>query len=201
MLHPDRCNTNGHADKGRGTKACGNVLFEHPETQAATSQRHKTTSSCSQRLKSHRRAQAGSLLKRCYTKTSKKKKRANFRTILRRRIMLGSCCEGPSPRCRCLPNDHVIFVDGVPQGAVFVGKAVANDDAGSAFKAADKKKSNARPEERACIQSIKGGKGGGVSRGDAKKRNVERRLTFRCRPGSRHLRLRPGLWSASALRG
>lgn len=41
-------------------------------------------------------------------------------------------------RCQCLPNDYIIFVDSVPQGAVFDGKAVAYDDTGSAFKAVDK---------------------------------------------------------------
>lgn len=41
-------------------------------------------------------------------------------------------------RCRCLPNDYIIFVDYVSQGAVFNGKAVAYDDTGSAFKAVDK---------------------------------------------------------------
>lgn len=41
-------------------------------------------------------------------------------------------------RCWCLPNDHIIFVDYVSQGAVFIGKAVAYDDTGSAFKSVDK---------------------------------------------------------------
>lgn len=37
------------------------------------------------------------------------------------------------------PNDHVISVDDFSQGSVFQGKAVAYDDAGSAFKAVDEK--------------------------------------------------------------
>lgn len=37
------------------------------------------------------------------------------------------------------PNDHVISVDDSSQGSVFQGKAVAHDDAGSAFKAVDEK--------------------------------------------------------------
>lgn len=36
-----------------------------------------------------------------------------------------------------LPDDHVILVDHVPQGSVLDGKAVAYDDAGSAFKAVE----------------------------------------------------------------
>lgn len=38
----------------------------------------------------------------------------------------------------CVPNDHIIFVDDASQGAVFNGKAISYDDAGSAFKAVDK---------------------------------------------------------------
>lgn len=46
--------------------------------------------------------------------------------------------EWMNERCRCLPNDYIIFVDYFSQGAVFNGKAVAYDDTGSAFKAVDK---------------------------------------------------------------
>ena len=45
--------------------------------------------------------------------------------------------ERMNERCWCLPNDHIIFVDDVSQGAVFIGKAVANDDTASAFKAVE----------------------------------------------------------------
>lgn len=57
-------------------------------------------------------------------------------------------------RCWCLPNDYIIFVDYVSQGAVFNGIAVAYDDTSSAFKAVDKRKTHTHTHNREFIVSV-----------------------------------------------